>query len=425
MFVDNVKIYVKAGNGGNGCVSFHREKYVARGGPDGGDGGNGGNIVLKVEKSDNTLLRYKYKRKFVASNGGDGGTDKFHGANAEDLVLLVPPGTVVRDSETGSIICDLSDYDESFILAKGGRGGWGNKHFATPTRQVPRFAKSGITGEEREVIFELKMIADVGLVGLPNVGKSSILSIISDAKPKIANYHFTTLSPNIGVIKTGEGKGFTAADIPGLIEGASDGAGLGHDFLRHVDRCRLLLHVVDVSCFEGNNPVDDIILINSELKKYSEELSSRPQIIVANKCDSIDEETFDRNAFEAFVKENGWDLIYVSAVTGENIDEMIRKTADKLAELPEIVKYEATYVPKEFSEEDYRETIIRNVNGVYEVEGDWLYKVMGSVNFDDRESLMYFQRVLRKSGVIDMLREKGCTDGDTVSIYDFEFDFMN
>ncbi len=425
MFVDNVKIYVKAGNGGNGCVSFHREKYVARGGPDGGDGGNGGNIILKVEKSDNTLLRYKYKRKFIAANGGDGKNDKFHGANAEDLVLLVPPGTVVRDPESNRIIADLSEYDETFTLAKGGRGGWGNRHFATPTRQVPRFAKSGIIGEEREVILELKMIADVGLVGLPNVGKSSILSIISDAKPKIANYHFTTLSPNIGVIKTGEGSGFTAADIPGLIEGASQGLGLGHDFLRHVDRCRLLLHVVDVSCFEGNDPIDDIKLINNELKEYSEELSNRPQIVVANKCDSIDEEKFDKEAFEKFVKDNGWELIYVSAVTGENIDQMVRMTAECLKDLPDIIKYEADYTQPEFSEEDYRQTIIKNVNGVYVVEGDWLYKVMGSVNFDDRESLMYFQRVLRKSGVIDMLREKGCEDGDTVNIYDFEFDFIN
>ena len=426
MFVDNVKIYVKAGNGGNGCISFHREKYVAKGGPDGGDGGNGGNVVLKIEPSDNTLLRYKYKRKFIAPNGGDGMTGKFHGARGNDLVLLVPPGTVVKDAESGRIIKDMSDLeDDTFIIAKGGKGGWGNKHFATPTRQVPRFAKCGITGEEREIILELKMIADVGLVGLPNVGKSSILSIISEAKPKIANYHFTTLSPNIGVVKISEGYGFTVADIPGLIEGASDGAGLGHDFLRHVDRCRMLLHVVDISCFEGRNPIDDIELINNELSQYSEDLADRPQIIVANKCDSLDEELFSKSEFENYVKSKGWDLIYLSAITGENLDELIAICSEKLKELPPVIKYEADYVPEEIPAESDRETIIKNVNGTYYIEGDWIYKVMGSINFDDRESLMYFQRVLKNSGVIKMLEEKGCKDGDTVNIYDFEFDFVS
>ena len=426
MFVDNVKIYVKAGNGGNGCISFHREKYVAKGGPDGGDGGNGGNVVLKIEPSDNTLLRYKYKRKFIADNGKDGMNGKFHGARGQDLILQVPLGTVIKDAESGKIIKDMSDpEDDTFILAKGGKGGWGNRHFATPTRQVPRFAKCGITGEEREVILELKMIADVGLVGLPNVGKSSILSIISEAKPKIANYHFTTLSPNIGVVRISEGNGFTVADIPGLIEGASEGAGLGHDFLRHVDRCRMILHVVDISCFEGRNPVDDIELINSELEKYSEELAERPQIIIANKCDSLDENLFSKEAFENYVKSKGWDLIYVSAITGENIDILVRKAAEKLKELPPIIRYEADYVPEEYSLESVRETIINNINGTYYIEGDWLYKVMGSINFDDRESLMYFQRVLKNSGVIKMLEEKGCKDGDTVNIYDFEFDFIS
>lgn len=424
MFVDNVKIYVKAGNGGNGCVSFRREKYVAKGGPDGGDGGNGGNIVLKVELSDNTLLRYKYKRKFVAQNGGDGMAAKFHGATAPDLVLPVPLGTIVKDAESGKIIKDMSDPDETFVLCKAGRGGWGNKHFATPTRQIPRFAKSGITGEEREVILELKMIADVGLIGLPNVGKSSILSVISDAKPKIANYHFTTLSPNLGVVKISEGKGFVAADIPGLIEGAADGAGLGHDFLRHIDRCRLLWHVVDISCVEGNDPVADIKLINEELEQYSIDLTNRPRIVIANKCDSIDETQFDRNAFESFVNENGWELLYVSAYTGENTDILINKTFEKLTELPPITTYEAEVDLSELTKEESRETIIKNVNGTYVVEGAWLYKVMGSINFDDRESLMYFQRVLRNSGVIAMLEEKGCEDGDVVSIYDFEFEFL-
>ena len=426
MLIDHVKIYVRAGDGGNGCVSFHREKYVAQGGPDGGDGGNGGNIVLYVDMGDNTLLKYKYKRKFIAENGGNGKPGKLHGANGKDLRLPVPPGTVVKDPETGLVIKDLSKENEEFVLCKGGKGGWGNRHFATPTRQVPRFAKNGTRGKEAEVLLELKMLADVGLVGLPNVGKSSILSMISEARPKIANYHFTTLSPNLGVVKPGEGKGFVAADIPGLIEGASEGAGLGHAFLRHVDRCRLLIHVVDVSMMEGRDPLEDIKTINEELASYSEALSMRPQIIAANKSDCIDEELFDREAFESYVKEEGWDLIYVSAATGENLDKLVRMADEQLSDLPEMIVYDSEYdlSAPVIAEESERETIITVENGVYYVEGEWLYNLMGSINFDDRESLMYFQRILRTSGVIEALEQKGCTDGDTVSMYDFEFDFV-
>ncbi len=425
MVSDQIKIYVKAGDGGNGSVSFHREKYVAQGGPDGGDGGHGGNVVLYVDTGDNTLLKYKYMRKFRAENGGNGKGDKFHGANGKDLRLPVPPGTVVKDAESGLIIKDLSDPTEEFILCRGGKGGWGNKHFATPTRQVPRFAKNGTKGVEREVILELKMIADVGLIGLPNVGKSSILSKISDARPKIANYHFTTLSPNLGVVRTGEGKGFVAADIPGLIEGASEGLGLGHDFLRHVDRCRLLLHVVDVSMCEGREPVSDIETIMRELSGYSEELASRPQIIVANKSDSIDEELFDRAGFESYIEEKGWKVLYVSAVTGMNLDILVRTVNEMLKELPEILVYESELdIDEPQIKNDGKELLIRVENGTYYVEGEWLYNLMGCINFDDRESLMYFQRVLRSSGVIAALEEKGCTDGDTVSMYDFEFDFI-
>ena len=359
----------------------------------------------------------------MAENGGDGRGSKWHGANGEDLVLLVPRGTLIKDAETGAIIKDMSDCDE-FTVCRGGRGGWGNKHFATPTRQIPRFAKSGIKGDEKEIALELKMIADVGLVGLPNVGKSSILSVISASRPKIGNYNFTTLSPNLGVVKVRENDGFIAADIPGLIEGASEGAGLGHEFLRHVERCRLLIHVVDISGMCGNDPIDDIELINNELVNYSEALADRPQIICANKADMIDEELVDIEEFEEYVRENGWELIYVSAVTRENIDKLVSMVWDRLALLPPTQVFESTYVEPEILDDGNRDVEIRNENGVYIVEADWLYKVMGSVNFDDYESLSYFQKVLKNNGVIKALEEKGCDDGDTVSIYDFEFDFI-
>ncbi len=424
MIFDRVTINCKAGDGGNGCVSFHREKYVSHGGPDGGDGGNGGNIIFKIDKGATTLLFYKYRRKFAAENGGDGKASKWHGKNGEDLVLLVPPGTLIKDAESGAIIKDMSDCEE-FTVCRGGRGGWGNKHFATPTRQIPRFAKSGIKGEEKELALELKMIADVGLIGLPNVGKSSILSVISASKPKIGNYNFTTLSPNLGVVKAREEGGFVAADIPGLIEGASEGAGLGHEFLRHVERCRLLVHVVDISGQNLNDPIDDIELINNELETYSPALADRPQIICANKSDMIDEEIIDIEEFEAYVKENGWKLIYVSAVTQKNIDKLIDLVWEELKYLPPVQVFESTYIePEVFNDKEDHEVTIKNVNGVYIVEGDWLYKVMGSVNFDDRESLNWFQRVLKNSGVIAQLEEAGVDDGDTVSIYDFEFDFV-
>jgi len=418
MFVDNVKLYLKAGDGGNGCVSFRREKYVSHGGPDGGDGGHGGNVVFEINENVNTLFEYKYRHKFVAQNGDNGKPGKIHGKTADDLVLKVPLGTVIRDAETNQIIKDMSAC-EPFIMCKGGKGGWGNQHFATPTRQIPRFAKSGITGEEKEVILELKMIADVGLIGLPNAGKSSILSVISAAKPKIANYQFTTLSPNLGVVNMGEGKGFVAADIPGLIEGASEGVGLGHEFLRHIDRCRLLIHVVDMS---EENPIENIKLINLELKKYSEELAERPQIIVANKIDILDEEIVNLKEFERFIDAAEYELVYISAATMENIPTLINMIAEKLKFLPDIKIYETEYIKPEI--DSGREITIRNENGVYIVEGDWLYRLMGSINFEDNDSLKYFQKVLLNSGVIAALEEKGVRDGDTVSIYDFEFDFI-
>ena len=426
MFIDNIVIYAKAGNGGDGAVAFHREKYVNAGGPDGGDGGRGGNVILKVDPGSNTLLAFRYKRKFTAEHGENGKGGKKHGKNGADIVISVPPGTLIKDPSSGKIIHDMANSEE-YVLCRGGRGGWGNRHFATPTRQIPRFAKSGTKGEEREVLLELKMLAEVGLIGFPNVGKSSILSMISSAKPKIANYHFTTLAPNLGVVKIADGKGFLAADIPGLIEGASEGLGLGHAFLRHVDRCRLLLHVVDIAGTDGRDPSDDIDKIDEELVKYSEELSSRPQIIVANKIDSADMES---DAVQRFIKkceDSARPVIYVSAVTGENLDELVRLTVDKLKELPPLVVYDSEYNLEEealVASQGARETDIYKKNDKYFVEGEWLYNFMGQINFDDYESLNFFQRVLEKNKVFDRLREMGIEEGDTVNIYDFEFEFV-
>ena len=425
MFVDNVRIYVKAGDGGNGAVAFHREKYVSHGGPDGGDGGHGGNVIFRVDKGCNTLLAFKYRHKFIAENGGNGKGGKLHGATAEDLVILVPPGTLIRDEESGKVIHDMTDNDGAdYICCKGGRGGWGNRHFATPTRQIPMFAKSGKKGEEKNLVLELKMLADVGLIGYPSVGKSSILARISAAKPKIADYHFTTLSPNLGVVSVNAEEGFVAADIPGLIEGAADGAGLGHAFLRHVDRCRLLLHVVDISCFEGRDPIEDIKNINYELRRYSPELAERPQIIIANKSDILDTDTVDIAEFEEFVADNGWELMYVSAATGKGLSEMVQRAAELLRELPPMLVYECEYEPEDAYVGASHDTVIRRENDLFIVEGEWLYNLVGQVNFEDYESLNFFQRVLKKSGVFELLEQKGCTDGMSVSIYGFEFDYV-
>ena len=425
MFVDQVKITVKAGDGGNGAISFRREKYVAAGGPDGGDGGHGGNIVFRVDHGSNTLLAFRYKRKFEAERGGDGSGSKFHGPNGQDVVILVPPGTLIKDAQTHKILHDMSENDEAdYIACRGGRGGWGNRHFATPTRQVPMFAKNGTRGEGRELELELKMLADVGLIGYPSVGKSSILAKISAARPKIADYHFTTLSPNLGVVHTGGESGFVAADIPGLIEGAADGAGLGHAFLRHIDRCRLLLHVVDIACLEERDPIEDLKQINSELERYSPDLAQRPQIVVANKADLLDRERVDTDAFEAYCKEFGWPVVYVSALTGEGMKEMVNLAVETLRELPPLRVYKEEYEPEDAYVGGGKETSIRKENGKYIVEGEWLFNLLGQINFDDYESLNYFQRVLQRSGVVDALTEAGCEDGDTVEIYDFEFDFV-
>ncbi len=413
MFIDKIKIEVKAGNGGNGAVAFHREKYVSAGGPDGGDGGHGGNIIFRVDKGANTLLAFRYKRKFAAGHGENGAGSKFHGATADDLYILVPPGTLIREAESGRLLHDMSENDGAdYLCCKGGRGGFGNRHFATATRQLPMFAKNGTRGEEKELILELKMIADVGLIGYPSVGKSSILSRISAAKPKIADYHFTTLQPNLGVVSTGDESGFVAADIP------------GHDFLRHIERCRLLLHVVDVAGVEYRDPIEDVKAINRELAEYSDALAKRPQILVANKCDLIDRDAEEIGRFEAFAAENGFEVCYVSAITGEGLPEMIRRVSKKLATLPPVLVFEPDAIVTEEIQETAEDITIRFEKGTYFVEGEWLYNLVGRTNFSDYESLNYFQRTLAKNGVFEKLEAAGCRDGHTVSIYDFEFDYV-
>lgn len=424
MFVDIAKIHLKAGNGGNGAVSFHREKYVAAGGPDGGDGGRGGDIIFKVDDNLSTLADFRYKRKYAAENGQNGGATRCTGKSAPDLVIFVPRGTVVKDAETGRIIADVSD-DEPYVVAKGGNGGWGNIHFATSTRQVPRFAKNGNPGEELDVVLELKLLADVGIIGFPNVGKSTFISVVSEAKPKIANYHFTTLTPVLGVVRMGEGSSFVMADIPGLIEGAGDGVGLGHEFLRHVERCRMLLHIIDASGSEGRDPIDDFNKINKELEVFSSDLVNRPQIVVANKCDLCEDEDIEklRNYFE----KKGYKFFPIMAAIAEGTKAVIDCVAAELQKLPPIIKYEAEPKPHiDYTVSKKRTFNIRCCDGVYFVEdAPWIVDVMNTVDPNDYESLQYFERVLRSSGIIEALRKAGIQEGDTVNVYDVEFDFVD
>jgi len=422
MFVDKVRIFVQAGNGGNGAVAFHREKYVAAGGPDGGDGGNGGNIVLRVDDNMSTLMDFRYKRKYVAPNGEDGRGARCRGKSGEDLIIRVPRGTVVRDAETGDVIKDMHEK-EDFILCKGGRGGWGNKHFATPTRQVPRFAKSGLPGQSHDVVLELKLLADVGLVGFPNVGKSTLLSVTSNAHPKIANYHFTTLFPNLGVIYVEEGVSFVMADIPGIIEGAAEGAGLGHDFLRHIDRCRLLVHVVDVSGSEARDPVEDFKKINEELRQYSPELAERPMIVAANKLDLLPEDSDNLQRLKDYVTGEGYEFYEISAATTMGTKSLMKTIAGKLSHLPPVTVYEAEYVKPLAEAGDIHEVSIEHMDDLWLITGKWLERLIADINFDDYESRMYFDRQLRKSGLFDKLEEMGIEDGDVVSIYDCEFEY--
>ena len=424
MFVDQAKIYIKAGDGGDGAVSFHREKYVAAGGPDGGDGGKGGDIVFVVDDNISNLIDFRYKRKYVAEKGQNGGGKNCSGRNAPDLVVKVPRGTVVREIKSGRILADLST-DEPAVIAHGGKGGRGNAHFATSTRQIPKFAKPGFRGDEYEIMLELKLIADVGLVGFPNVGKSTLISVVSAAKPKIANYHFTTLTPVLGVVKIEEGKSFVMADIPGIIEGASEGVGLGHEFLRHVERCRLIVHVIDVSGSEGRDPIEDFKAINHELENFSMELAEAPQIVAANKSDMATPEQVER--LRNYVEDQGLLFYEISAATTKGTKELMYGVWERLSVLPPVKQFEAQPLTQEelddklISKKDFRVTV---EDGVYFVEADWLLDILRTANMDDYSSLQYFQNVLRTSGIIDKLEEMGIEEGDTVSIFDFEFEYL-
>ncbi len=422
MFIDKARVYIRAGNGGNGAVTFHREKYVANGGPDGGDGGRGGSVYFQVDQNLNTLEKFSYRKKYAASNGENGAARRCSGKSGEDLIIKVPRGTLVRDADTGRLIADCST-DEPILIAKGGKGGAGNQHFATSTRQIPRFAKPGEQGESLVLNLELKLLADVGLVGFPNVGKSTLISVVSAAKPAIANYHFTTITPVLGVVKVDRDTSFVMADIPGLIEGAADGVGLGHDFLRHVDRCRLIVHVVDVSGSEGRDPRMDFEIINRELYNFNAQLAERPQIVVANKCDLATEEQIAE--FKDYIEGQGYPFFEISAATTQNIRPLVNEIANQLKDLPPIIEYEAEPAPVVLdNKNDRRFEIVRGPDAVFYVDAPFMEQVMNGVNMDDYESLQYFQRVLRESGIIDKLEQMGIEEGDTVDIFGFQFEFV-
>nr|WP_308550880.1 GTPase ObgE [uncultured Peptostreptococcus sp.] len=426
MFIDKARVFVKAGNGGNGSVSFRREKYVPAGGPDGGDGGRGASIIMVADTGLRTLMDFKYKKKYSAQHGEDGSKKRRAGKNGEDLILSVPEGTIIRDEKTGLIIADLKKAGDQAVVARGGYGGKGNQHFANAVRQAPAFAKSGTDGQERWITLELKMIADVGLLGFPNVGKSTFLSVVTSAKPKIANYHFTTLTPNLGVVQTRHGESFVIADIPGIIEGAADGVGLGHDFLRHVERTKVLVHIVDISGIEGRDPIDDFEKINEELRLYNEKLATRPQLVVANKSDLLFDESIYEN-FKKAMEDKGYEVFKMSAATRDGVDQVIDRVSQLLNEVEEVelVSQEEMYRPELDTDDEEGLKIEVDEEGIYVVTGKELRRIMYSVNFDDMESLQFFQAQMESKGVFDMLREAGIEDGDTVKIYELEFEFYN
>ena len=425
MFTDYAKIIIKSGDGGNGAVSFRREKYVAAGGPDGGDGGREGSIYFIVDPDSNTLVDFRFKKKFKAENGKNGEGARRYGKSGEDLYVKVPIGTLIKDAETGKIIADLSHKGQKELILPGGRGGKGNSHFATSTRQAPRFSQDGEKGIEKEVILELKLLADVGLIGFPNVGKSTFLSKTTSATPKIADYHFTTLEPNLGVVKNDYGESFVIADIPGIIEGASNGTGLGLQFLRHIERTRLLLHVIDVSGIEGRNPVDDFKTINEELKSYSEKLSKRKQIIVANKIDSMQDENL-YNDLEKLAKENNMEIFKISAVTGEGISELLKRVSQVLKELPKEELYDEVEDKKVYTlQEEQEGYTIKKEDGIFVVDGPAVDRVMRRVNLEDNESMYYFQKCLDSLGVNQKLKEAGVQEGDTVNICGWELEWYD
>ncbi len=425
MFIDSAKIYVRSGNGGNGCVSFRREKFVAAGGPDGGDGGKGGDIIFKVDSNINTLMDFRYKRKYHAGNGQDGMGKKCIGKDGESIIIKVPPGTIIKDAHNNEILADMVHDGQSWLAAGGGLGGWGNTRFATATRQVPRFAKPGYLGKERDLLLELKLLADVGLIGFPNVGKSTLLSVVSAALPKIANYHFTTLAPNLGVVNLEKGKSFVIADIPGLIEGAHKGVGLGHEFLKHIERTRILIHIIDISGMEGRNPIEDFDIINKELKEYNEHLAKIPQIVAVNKIDLLTTET-NMIEFKEKVEKEAYKVFNISAITKKGVRELMLYVASKLKELPPPITFKEdndikNIVHSSINEEGFN---IRKEAGIYIAEGKRLERIVNSINFEDSESLQYFQIALKKSGLIKELEDMGIEEGDTVRLSNIEFDYI-
>ena len=423
MFIDSARIYVEAGNGGNGAVSFHREKYIAAGGPDGGDGGKGGDVIFVADEGVRTLVDFRYKRKYKAESGQNGGSSNCTGRNGSDLIIKVPAGTTIKDEETGRILADLVKPGQKAVIAKGGKGGKGNQHFATSTRQVPNFAKAGDAGESRWIILELKLLADVGLIGYPNVGKSTILSMVTAARPKIANYHFTTLNPNLGVVSLGEGNSFVMADIPGLIEGAHEGVGLGINFLKHVERTKLLLHVIDIAAVEGRDPVQDFEVINGELKEYNPALAEKPQIIALNKSDITGAEE-NAKRFMEIIGNRGYKIFTISAATNKGLDELMRYIYEVLKDLPDVILTEDTDDEIVYTAKEEKPFEIRKEGDVYIVEGNWVRKLVGSTNFDNYESLQYFQRAIKRKGIVDELEKMGISEGDTVKMYDLEFDYV-
>ena len=427
MFADRAKIIIRSGKGGDGHVSFRRELYVPNGGPDGGDGGRGGDVIFEVDKGQNTLGDYRHKRKFKAQDGEEGGKRRCHGADGSDIVLKVPEGTVIMEAETRKVIADMSGDNQRQVVLKGGRGGKGNQHYATAAMQVPKYAQPGQPAQELEVLLELKVIADVGLVGFPNVGKSTFLSRVTNAQPKIANYHFTTLSPNLGVVDTENG-GFVIADIPGLIEGASEGVGLGHEFLRHIERTRVLVHIVDAASTEGRDPVDDIYKINKELEAYNPEIAARPQIIAANKTDCIFEDGEDPVArLKAEFEPKGIKVYPISAVTGKGVKELlygIRELLDKCPSEP--VVFEQEFFPEDvLITENLPYTVTRDKDDphVFIVEGPKIEKMLGYTNLDSETGFAFFQRFLKDGGILDEMEKAGIQEGDTVRMYGFDFDY--
>ncbi len=428
MFVDRAKIHIKGGNGGNGAVSFYRAKYITNGGPDGGDGGKGGDVIFVADESMNTLLDFRYKRMFKAAPGADGGKRNCTGADGADVIIKVPVGTVIREATTNKIMADMSHRGDKKVLIKGGKGGKGNQHFATPTRQAPRYAERGRTSKEYDVILELKLIADVGLIGFPNVGKSTLLSMVTNANPKIANYHFTTLTPNLGVVRSKWGEDFVMADIPGLIEGASEGIGLGHEFLRHVERTKVFIHVVDGAALEGTDPIENIEKIKDELEKYKEGLSERPTVIAVNKMDIPEAEENYEKIKERYESDNV-KVFPISAATNTGLDELLEAVANILKDYPEDIVFEEDY--DEFAELEAKTkesepfTIEQYGDHYFVVEGVGVEKMMGYTNIETEKGFAFFQRYLREKGIIAALEEKGIEEGDTVKIYDLEFEFYH